>query len=571
MISHLLRFSDIYGYVPSLQVNNKKSFQTDIGGILSILTGIVVVLSVWYFGKEILYKTQPNVMYSNLNYPDPLRVNFTQNNFLLALGLQNPDYSMYINESIYSLEVTNFIIERKDNGSVVSTANVEQAVRCSEINITLIPSYFKGLDLNNLYCLKNGDFYLQGDFGRSIWVYSQYEFKKCKNSTKNNFSCQSQHEIENRLQGGFFGMFIIDYNIILSDFDNPLEMYGKNLYTTFSNQIYKEFWLFIKANQIFSDSGWLFQDTNQEEFFNIDYYRETWDFRDNTETFLMFAMRMSLNNGVYNRNYIKCQDIAAKVGGIIKFVLLIGELLSFYFKRLNFKDYLVKIFFNLPNTDGDTSNQSMNVSETKRLPKSDKQPLNLINNNYTEKTSNNKSMRDSPKSGSKHQSMSYNNLEPNKSSQSIMKVSGLHSIYNKKMKYNTKYLNCIEVFLSPFKCLQKKEHSLYLGFVSKAYRKLKSYFDWVHFLKLQNEQVILKRVLFNSNQIDIISHCMKLNLLNIPENYFKFYTSPFSKLPKQTVENLKKSYLNLMEMKKDGLNEKIIQNMDLGIKLLFSS
>lgn len=90
----------------------------------------------------------------------------------------------------------------------------------------------------------------------------------------------------------------------------------------------------------------------------------------------------------------------------------------------------------------------------------------------------------------------------------------------KLMKNNTiivmqdireKQLTCWEILRSIFLCCRSKRITKRINFTSLIYKKLLIKFDWIHFLKFQNEQELIKNVVFNKEQGDILTLCMKLN------------------------------------------------------------
>ena len=54
---------------------------------------------------------------------------------------------------------------------------------------------------------------------------------------------------------------------------------------------------------------------------------------------------MGLNRMVFERSYVKVQQILANVGGILKVLLLMGQIVTFYYSKLNFQSFLVNHFY----------------------------------------------------------------------------------------------------------------------------------------------------------------------------------------------------------------------------------
>jgi hypothetical protein len=189
MISQVVKKCDIFGYLPHMKINKKKSFNTTYGGFFSILIILTILYSIWHFGNEIIFKRQPSLITTTYNDEDPLKINLTDSNFAIALGLQTPSYVNYLDESIYTISAVQNLMKRLGDGKTTFEKKNINMIPCNRKEFKLIPDYFKLMDLKNLYCIENNDIYLEGDFGRESWAYLEFSFKRCKNSTLNNYSC----------------------------------------------------------------------------------------------------------------------------------------------------------------------------------------------------------------------------------------------------------------------------------------------------------------------------------------------------------------------------------------------
>ena len=108
----------MFGYNPHIQVNKHQSYQTVFGGLISIIVIFAIITSVWLFGKEIIFKEKPGMIISTYSDADPMQTLFNDENYVITLGLQDPDYTFYVNESIYKVELTHHTIIRSENNKV---------------------------------------------------------------------------------------------------------------------------------------------------------------------------------------------------------------------------------------------------------------------------------------------------------------------------------------------------------------------------------------------------------------------------------------------------------------------
>ena len=477
----LFTMCDTFGYLPKLLLNKSETLKSPFGGFMTVCIFITIGISIWLFGNDIFYRQQPNLIISTYSDAQPLKTQFTDSNFVITFGLQMPNYNFYVDDTIYTAEFQNIVVGRNSNGTTYTSSRKLELIRCSEKNISLLyNSYFKFLDLNNLLCLKNETFYLEGIFGAEYWNYVFIFLKKCKNSTENGNSCKSSDEIDQRLSGGYFGAFVTDQTVLPANYSLPFQTFGKNIWTTFSAKIFKEIWLYYKKLEISSDLGWITKNYELQDYFSFDMFKEVWDYRDTSDVFLQVGIGMSLNRVVYDRSYIKLQSIAANVGGIAKFLLICGQLINFYFSNIKFKSYLVNYFYDVSSFRNDkTYTKSNNIQFGENFNNSKFTHLNhkrviSANSNFVLNTP---------------------------STSKIPRINLTSSL--KTHKIRSIELGCIET-LKYAVCL-RSSFKRKLKIVNLGFDKIQTQLDWINFIKNQNDLEIIRKIILNKEQKNILS------------------------------------------------------------------
>ena len=345
-LKRFLLSCDFLGKTQNFTIANKYSYQTFIGTFVSFMVIAICAFFLSYFALELFKKNKPELLTTVYNIADPERTNLTKDNFMFAFSLQHNDYSPFVNESIYTIEVFMTEIFRKENGETEQRDTPIPFNICSNITINLLPDYFSLLDLKNLYCLdlNKMDLYLQGDFGNEIWSYVKINILKCVNETKEGGKCGTNEEISQQLSSGYLGAFISDLSIIPNNYKNPAEIYGKNIFTSFSVSKYLAYYVYYKEIQLITDYGWLFNTYKHDDYFAYDTFKETSEQREEN-IFIDLFLRLSQTREVYERSYYKAHELAADVGGILKVCLVIGEFISYFFRESLYKDYILSFFY----------------------------------------------------------------------------------------------------------------------------------------------------------------------------------------------------------------------------------
>ncbi len=228
------------------------------------------------------------------------------------------------------------------DGSSSRTVNPIKPKRCSEVNITIVPEYFKKFDLNTLYCISGIKTHIVGDYGQHEYTYFHFGFRRCKNET--GVKCIRDSEMSKYLDGGYLSMFVSDNNLNPTNYSDPTIRYIKNLYDTSSIKVYRETNIYIKTIQVHSDAGIVFEDFEDLYSYSFDTLQTMWDFRDTSDTFYSLNFRCSPKRDVLERIYIKVQQIASDVGGIIQLLIICGKIITYHVAQAEFHLFIDKLF-----------------------------------------------------------------------------------------------------------------------------------------------------------------------------------------------------------------------------------
>ena len=335
---------DFFGIKPKFNINNKYSYGTYYGAIVSIF--ICILLSIIFFMQffKIILHSEPTLITTIYNDEDPKKLNITPNNFILTFSLQDINYNNYINESIYFVSASLANVNLYPNGTNHLVEKNLSLIKCSDYNFSLIPDYFKNLPLNNLYCINESLISIQGQFKKNIWSYINLRFYICNKTEDNLNKCASENEIKSRLNGGYIGIFMTDFNVIPTNFSNPSNIFGTNVYNSFSIKNHVDYWMYLKPIEVITDNGYFMENKKKDDFFGLDYSKSDIYYLDDNSNFLTIIIRVSPRRDVYERSYLKIQGAAATIGGMINLSIFIGELITYFFNLTLYKHFFLQFF-----------------------------------------------------------------------------------------------------------------------------------------------------------------------------------------------------------------------------------
>ncbi len=81
---------DIFGYMPSPHINKSRNYKTIFGSLISLIVVLLIMGSIWQFGREIIYKITPNIIeYIEYSHDHDMILNFTNKNFVFGFSIKN--------------------------------------------------------------------------------------------------------------------------------------------------------------------------------------------------------------------------------------------------------------------------------------------------------------------------------------------------------------------------------------------------------------------------------------------------------------------------------------------------
>ena len=337
---------DFLGYKPTFSIGSKSTFQTFFGFLCSLIISGVISYFALTFLFDVITHQNPNIIVTTYFDEKIPEIEFNQTLITMTISLQNPDYSYYVDEKIYKLQVFAITQDVIENGNTERNETELQVSKCSDfLNFYLIPDYFSSLDLDNLYCLNpNTSTTLKGESGMKRWQYLQFRFRKCENSTEGKVSCYSAEEINEKLRGGYIGLFISHYSIVPNNYSHPMGIYGKHIFTSFSANYYSDIFVYLKTLEINTDKGLIINSYQSEKKISYSHYTAISDQRK-SDSFLSLTIQMSSQRDVYERSYTKLQTVAGEIGGIMKVCLFAGEIIVYFFRSMLYQDYITSFFF----------------------------------------------------------------------------------------------------------------------------------------------------------------------------------------------------------------------------------
>lgn len=377
---------DLLGHPIGFEENGSTTNKSFCGALLTLCIIIATVIIGFMFGKEIYQRKNPNVSYSKsfLNqsevyykdFPFVLNANFPNGTYFskeLYVSLIEFDFKFYDPSRVPPFNDKAYHIEKCNIESLPVFSGVFSKVKCS--------------DEYPCFCIKNHTglkFY--NKHGNVDASFLQIDIKQCKTN------CHPDKEklLSNIMVNFYFANSYVDS----SSYNNPIKYFLDKVGLEASNKMQKRNFISITNNVYESDNGWILEDLMSLPFVELaDNYVGYNVLSTSSSIIGSFTIDSPQLRNVIKRNYMKVQDLFAKVGGLINALLILLKALTYHYFK--YKYYILLDSISKPQQDKITDQHSLfhmnkslksnfmikNPAEITVSPEMKKIPFQAIENN----------------------------------------------------------------------------------------------------------------------------------------------------------------------------------------------
>ena len=337
-----------------LYFKNKKKHSSFISGLLSIILIIIIIMVSLFFSKDFLLRKNPTSSYYKRYIEDVEYISFNSSGIFHYITF-NTISGLIINKDDDALSIIGLDVNTNDfiTNTNIYKYNFWIYELCDEddigelignLNNNETNNYFKSYcihkyynkEKNRIFNKNDSDYkepYLQhGNSRLDNIVYGAYIIK-CQNFTIfNNNSCYSISKINKVNEQLFnYAINIIEYSVDVDNYKKPLIPFIHRIQNEFSKNSFTSNHLNFKQFQLNSDVGYFLK--IKKNYLSYEFYQNEkltqYDSDElNIKILGSFNFWMSNELGVYERHYIKIQEVAGGLSGIIRILILLFTLIN---------------------------------------------------------------------------------------------------------------------------------------------------------------------------------------------------------------------------------------------------
>jgi len=377
---------DQVGKTYTFSLAGKESFQTIMGGIITIFKLLFMLLLLLYFGRDVALRQTPNfIAREDMLDEFPFRT-LNETNSLFAATIY--DGVNNINDrSYFDMEVVYTTFNRSKPSGQQFTFTSYPSETCSEkhVDASMLAK------LANHYCFPN-DFLVGGYWGADVVMTPTYLLKRCSTATelKYGVKCATDAELVAKIPNLYIFFNYMNHLMYPQNFDKPYKtvypVYYERTNTNIKNYINYE--LFYNVATLATDAGFIWEDPVYQSFMEFDHLRR---FDGHLEEFgeytLMVQTHVSKRKMFYMRIYIRLGQILAIVMGYSGLTMSIVLMIYNFYLNNEYSIFLYGKLFNFeidsvwePNVDKVIAFKTESATELSPIKSDDKENDNEENN-----------------------------------------------------------------------------------------------------------------------------------------------------------------------------------------------
>jgi hypothetical protein len=330
-----------------------------IGSLFGLfLTMLYIFLSLILFIQQIIKTIQRREIkvYDTTIYSQEMPfIDVDINKLYFSFALEHPKTAdRFIDESIYTAKLA-FIEQKKQNEKFVTVQTKYLDIeKCNMENFGKnYQKLFVKDELINSYCIKNFNYSLTlaGSYKYEKISYLRITIYPCTNSSKNNYSCKSQEDIDYYMSSGYFSIVLKDFGLNPSNYSFPVVPTLQDLYTTIDKSLYKNYILNFGITEIHTDSGLINDNINVVKYLQFRKSFENFSFRNiedyhKGKSVILVQLRLEDTLFIQNRTYTKISEIFSRIGGYMQLMNTIFLLITTIINKIDSEIKIINSIFN---------------------------------------------------------------------------------------------------------------------------------------------------------------------------------------------------------------------------------
>lgn len=333
-----LKKLDFLSEVVGFEIDKSLIYKTNLGAIVTMLIVIASAILAFMFGKEIYERKIPQVSLS--------RTYLSESKFVL--GEDFPVF--FLVSDVKGKFISNFDqyfspVAYKLNRTNSKTVHFSEFYKVTE---KCQMKHFKGLsgkisdsEINSLLDLPyicfnfDSEAVIENGYGFTNSSYINMAFRTCNKNLPNS-NCAA--DLDQMVKEVYVRFHFLNNYVDSHDYNNPLKYYIDVITQQVSTGSLKRNYVRILKDRFISDNGWLLESEVITDF--LSFQDVKLEINSPSPSYpndlYWITVESPQVRNYYFRNYMKIQDLFAKIGGIINAFVIISKVIFFHYLRYKY-------------------------------------------------------------------------------------------------------------------------------------------------------------------------------------------------------------------------------------------
>lgn len=344
---------DIFNHQFFLRIGRKNKNSTIFSMIISHFLLITMLLYFLFSSFNTFLHTNPQINIQDFDVNTRSYIHLDTQNFHFAFRIEdNNGNAMKIDNISNYFDIDVSFISQIHNESVPwNTTNTSsfEFQPCKSEDFQAFQNYFE-TNLKHAFCLKNHSFSLGGFWDEIKMDYLYMTINFCDETDPN---CMGRDTFAQTFKGSYLTFYIETQNVDGDDYRSPLRKNLKYYSYLLDTNTKKDLNFYVKEVQLQTNDNLFFnQKPTIERFFKQN--QVDLDFNNNFNTpqnnvtlnaFWEIYIYSANQIQIIERTYTTLTAVFASVGGISKFLLIIGTFITLYYNEMKLQSELLNDLF----------------------------------------------------------------------------------------------------------------------------------------------------------------------------------------------------------------------------------
>ena len=340
-MSSLMKMFDILGSRIFFYYKNNSIIKSNFGGLITLLTGILLALLLLGFGRDFFKRTNPTFIPKTESPEEFPQIIINNKNLSFAFTLEDTDGLPKRNDSIFYIDFNYWGYVKDENGIFQKVVEELLPVSNCEAKHFGDENIFEKKGFASWACPDFNNITLGGDFGANFVYYLRIEVKLCPTNGFNprtGVKCGSEEDRINFMSNRVFFSTITQHVLVNpSNYNSPLTYDYLYSYKLLIDGFIKRQAIYFQRYKVESDFGWILQTSKIQEILGQNYIVSDFVLENEKINYFDTMIYVDKNINSYRREYIKVQKLAAEVGGILKLVIMLSQIIIQTYSNLIMK------------------------------------------------------------------------------------------------------------------------------------------------------------------------------------------------------------------------------------------